>query len=525
MSNTDKVEPEEPGSGDQGANPYAVPPLPALEYKSPERKAYTASHFQIHTWGATGISYYFQYQLFAQVSLIFNLGFGMDPRVIGWALFFPRLIDAFLDPVIGHFSDILKTPWGRRRPFMVVCSVLAAGLGWALWQANPGWPWWGQFMYLCVLVTAYFIVVMTFELTRNALSYELSDDYNIRSTIMAIASFWSALPQVLGGAAVYWFVVELSHGGALTIGPGSHPFFSMGIPNLGSEVAGIRAVSVVVGVIVIVFAIIPTMFIKERFQNYNTKHVPLWMAFKATLKNKTFVVTIMLRLAQTLGSVLYGTMGSYIIIYEVCRGDKAQFAAIMAYGGAWLGLFVNIVIWPLAAPLTKLIGKRWGLILGFGSALVQAIIAPFLMHPGWIWVLFFNNLFWMPFGMMQGVFFSSIQPDICDVDELTSGERREGLYSAVYSFINKLEISVVILLSGYMLVWSGFDTKSASKNILPSHEVIVNMMWLGFTPLIFFAAMAFVFTFFNPLTPEAMAKVHAELEERRAAGGIATNPA
>jgi Na+/melibiose symporter-like transporter len=682
----------------------APPPLPSSAPPAPPRKAYTASGFQIHMWGLTGFSYYYQYQLFAMVSLIFNLGFGMDPRLVGWALFFPRVIDSFVDPVVGHLSDITKTRWGRRRPFMFVCSVLAAFLGWTLWQANPAWPKWAQFLHLCVFVTMYFTVVMTFELTRNALSYELSDDYSIRSKIMAIASFWSVVPQVLGGAATYWFVVELAKGdiihvgfpdfrvgwalglavwvgvpavlgfligyvmlrtrsrqsrwigGVLTFvvlfalppaisyslhgpqgtgamfhswnpeeepaatsqptsasapasqassqtaassqassasaparqtlldsgpetpatsrGAGIQPyveapaapaattgvsvlsyastqasaaatsasttlatrpngppkagsttygldypgytFFTVTIPNLGSEVAGIRFTSIIVGIIVVVFAIIPTIFIKERFQNYNEKHVSLWKAFRATLRNRAFVVTIMLRLAQTLGTVLYGNLSQYIIIYHVCHGNKSQFSAIMGYGGALLGLGFNILIWPLAAPLTKLIGKRWGLILGFGSALASAIIAPFITRPGWIWVLFLNNLFWMPWGMIQGVFFASIQPDICDVDELESGERREGLYSAVYSFINKLEISVVMLLSGYLLVWVGFDTKSAAQNIMPSDTVITHLMWWAFAPLIFFAAMAFVFTFLNPLTPKAMEKVHAELEARRA---------
>jgi Na+/melibiose symporter-like transporter len=92
----------------------------------------------------------------------------------------------------------------------------------------------------------------------------------------------------------------------------------------------------------------------------------------------------------------------------------------------------------------------------------------------------------------------------------------EGLYSAVFSFINKLEISVVVLVSGYLLVWSGFDTKAAAKGILPTQEVLHSLLWWGFTPLIFFAAVAFVITFFNPLTPAMMAKVHAELEVRRA---------
>ena len=52
---------------------------------------------------------------------------------------------------------------------------------------------------------------------------------------------------------------------------------------------------------------------------------------------------------------------------------------------------------------------------------------------------------------------------------------------------------------------------------LPSPPaVIYRLLWWAFTPAIAFAAIAFVLTFFNPLTPEAMEKVHEELEKRRA---------
>jgi GPH family glycoside/pentoside/hexuronide:cation symporter len=473
---------------------------------------YTASAFQIHAWGSTAISYFFQYNLFQLVPLIFNLGFGMDPRIVGWALFFPRVIDAFVDPVVGHLSDITRTRWGRRRPFMFACALLSALLGMALWRVEPGWHWFAQIAYLCVFVTLYFTVVMTFELSRSALSFELSDDYNVRSRIMAISNFWMTVPQLVG-AGTYWLVLQLAQGANWDTGIAG---WAVQFPDLGSEVNGVRWVSMGVAVIILVFGIVPTLFIKERFQEYNRTHVSLWKAFQATLRIRAFVVLILLRLAQTLGTVLYGALSGYIIIYVVCGGNKSQFSAVMGVGGAWIGFAFTLLVWPLAAPLTRMIGKRWGLILGFGTTLLWAIITPLLVRPGWIWWLLGCNFFFMPWSMMQGVFMESIKPDICDIDELESGERREGLYSAVFSFINKLEISVVVLVSGYLLVWSGFDTKAAAKGILPTQEVLHSLLWWGFTPLIFFAAVAFVITFFNPLTPAMMAKVHAELEVRRA---------
>ena len=123
-ANTGTADRDKPGHtaglGSPSKSPSLAQALPHIA------EPYTASTFQIHAWGSTAISCFFQYNLFQLVPLIFNLGFGMDPRIVGWALFFPRVIDAFVDPVVGHLSDITKTRWGRRRPFLFACAVLSA---------------------------------------------------------------------------------------------------------------------------------------------------------------------------------------------------------------------------------------------------------------------------------------------------------------------------------------------------------------------------------------------------------------
>ena len=120
----------------------------------------------------------------------------------------------------------------------------------------------------------------------------------------------------------------------------------------------------------------------------------------------------------------------------------------------------------------------------------------------------------MPVNCICGNLASSFIPDICDIDELKHGERREGLFTAVQSFIDKLEISGVSLIGGYVLAWSGYDR---NITVQPS-EVIHKMLVWGFTPLIFFAAVNFVLTWFIPVDQEYMKKVRAELDARRAAG-------
>ena len=64
----------------------------------------------------------------------------------------------------------------------------------------------------------------------------------------------------------------------------------------------------------------------------------------------------------------------------------------------------------------------------------------------------------------------SIQADIIDFDEYQTGERKEGAYLAVWNLIRKASGSVVALLTGFVLQFSGFI-----PNVEQSDEV---QLWI-----------------------------------------------
>ena len=60
-----------------------------------------------------------------------------------------------------------------------------------------------------------------------------------------------------------------------------------------------------------------------------------------------------------------------------------------------------------------------------------------------------------------GMIGPSVQSDIVDYDELVSGERKEGSYFAAWNFVQKSAVGVMLLLTGFVLQFSGFVPNAA----------------------------------------------------------------
>ena len=63
--------------------------------------------------------------------------------------------------------------------------------------------------------------------------------------------------------------------------------------------------------------------------------------------------------------------------------------------------------------------------------------------------------------------------DIVSADELATGRQREGLYCSVLSWFDKVGSSTGGLVSGFLLVWVGFDSK-----LTGGHQSGATLLWM-----------------------------------------------
>ena len=171
------------------------------------RQPYTAPSRQIWAWGVGAVANHILICTYGQATAIFTIGFALNAALVSWAIMLPRLIDGITDPFLGHLSDNTHTRWGRRKPFLVIGSVLAAVFLVALWWADRSWSPTLQLVYLFILGTLFYCSWGLYSMSWNAIGYELTDDYHERSKVSAIGSFFLGI-VLLGNSWLYWFALR-----------------------------------------------------------------------------------------------------------------------------------------------------------------------------------------------------------------------------------------------------------------------------------------------------------------------------
>ena len=84
----------------------------------------SASNSTIYTYGVGAIGVGIKNNLLGTwILLYYNQVLGLDAYLVTIALAIALVFDAISDPLVGIWSDRLRSRWGRRHPFMYVAAI------------------------------------------------------------------------------------------------------------------------------------------------------------------------------------------------------------------------------------------------------------------------------------------------------------------------------------------------------------------------------------------------------------------
>jgi Na+/melibiose symporter-like transporter len=124
--------------------------------------------------------------LYVLLNQIYNMTMGVDPRWLSTLAFIQRIWDAMVDPLVGQYSDNLRTRWGRRRPLLFIGVFPLAIFFGLLWWFPRDATHHYLISYLVFISMVFYTSHSIFTMPLNGLIVEATDDYHERSRIAGI---------------------------------------------------------------------------------------------------------------------------------------------------------------------------------------------------------------------------------------------------------------------------------------------------------------------------------------------------
>jgi len=105
--------------------------------------------------------------------------------------------------------------------------------------------------------------------------------------------------------------------------------------------------------------------------------------------------------------------------------------------------------------------------------------------------------------------------DVIELDELNTGQRREGIFYGFMVLIQKVGLAIAILLVGFALENAGF-VKPVGNEFMDQPELVLQTLRLAIAPLpALFLIIGIFLAALYPITREAHTEILARLMERR----------
>ena len=388
------------------------------------------------------------------IVLVQDLGFA----ALLWGIiqFAPRIFDAITDPLMGFISDNTRSKWGRRRQYVFIGGILMGIAYVAMWQLYEDDGIVYNFIYFFSWSLVFYLGLTIFSVPYVAMGYEISDDFHERTQIMAIAQFIGQWAWVIAP----WFWVILYDPAWFPDGAGQ----------------GVRDLSIWVAIPCTIFAIIPAVFIKSKSTTERTDFVPITTGYILKSIKEIFISAFEAFKIKQFKKIAFATFLIFnsfnviaaftflIIVHYLFNSDPASAGNWPALHGSVGALITSFLVIPLITIISKKIGKKKAFILSQLISIIGYVLFWFLFIPGKPYMF----LFALPFHSFGiGSLFTimmSMTADICDLDELENGVRREGLLGAVYWWMVKLGFGVAALLSGFILWLVGFDPEQVTES-------------------------------------------------------------
>ncbi|MEA4908480.1 MAG: MFS transporter [Anaerolineaceae bacterium] len=351
----------------------------------------------------------------------------ISPGLAGTVVLISKVYDSVTDPFEGVLSDHTRTRLGRRRPYLLAGILFIFLSFFAMFYPVNYESERARFAFVILTYLFFSTVVSIVMLNYNALQAELSLDYNERTSLTTFRIFFSTFSSILC-ALLPLQIVSL-------------------FPDVRT---GWIATAAIFGLLFSLPFIATVVVTRER-PEFQKKPQPFhWkQAFIEPFQVRTFVYVLVMYV--TAFTAFDATSSIVVYFAKSYLGRAGEVSYVL--GGL---LISQVIALPFYQWLSKRTSKSRAYIVG-ASLFVLVMFFSFLITP--TSPPFALYLFAAMVGLGAGgvvVMVYAIFPDIPDVDELRSGERREGIYAALTTFARKISSAIAVFAVAQVLELAGY---------------------------------------------------------------------
>lgn len=421
------------------------------------------------SWGVGSLGTITYINTVSAVGLVFlTVVLGIDPGIAGTMMTAARVFDAFSDPAMGYLTDRTRSKLGRRRPWLLLGAIVC-GLMLPAFYFSPKLASESMTIALAMLILiGYSLGFTIFNVPYMTMPIEMSRDHQQRVGIMSWRVVFMSIGSFVGGSVAPW-----------------------SLDLLGRDARGFAWMGAIFGAVVL-GSMLTTFFGTSRvpLSTYQPSHLPLREQLRTALGNRPFKLLMGVKVLQFIGIAAHTSTLAYFATTVL----KRDFSVMLIYGIAVLISVVFCVrfVWR---PLARRIPKRTGFIIG--------VLGYIFMTLTWLLASPAEPQIMVPIrAVLMGIptsaillFGQAVWVDAVDYDYRRTGLRREGMFTSVYVFVERLGYSLGPFLLGWLLQWFKYDKTMPLDQQPESASVGVIASLVGVPALSFALSLIFLWKY------------------------------
>ena len=371
----------------------------------------------------------------------------MPAVTMGILLLVATFWDAAIDPFIGHWSDTLRSRWGRRRPFLIFASPFILLGAILLWSPPSLTNYAFNAVYFMVIILIYHTSYSLVGIPYDASMPEMAPETHARLGL----SYWKGFFGIIGVLVGSLVAAPLFESiGALAMGA---VVGGVGVVTIYITLLGLRETDRPLGEPMTAIDGLKATFQNKQFLILFFSTLAVHIAYQMVLANFPYFVTLVLR--QTEGDV-----GIY-------QGVLIVFIALTGPVWTWLNRKVSQRVLLNASMLLL------GIIFALGF-LIGTIDSASLSIQAYIFVALVGTALG---GYLILIY--AMMGNVVDYDEMLTNRRREAIYYGTFSFAIGLGTSVGTLILPLLLENFGY-TQANPLGVRLAFPVMAVFVFVGF---------------------------------------------